>query len=207
MESILTFICAHASDAHWLIYLLLMLAGINIPISEDFLLLTAGAIASTCIPNETAHLFIWVYLGCWMSAWEAYWLGRLLGPKLYHIPWFRHFITPHRIEKLHHYYERFGILTFIVGRFIPGGARNALFMTSGLGKMPFLKFILRDGFACLLSSSTLFTIGYLFGENYDTLFHYFKKYNLIFGCIIGVIVLGLVIYFWKRPSTQETSGK
>ena len=136
MESIFNFICLHIHDAYWILFLLLLLAGMNIPISEDLILLTGGALASTCLETSAQvwHLYFWIFLGCWVSAWEAYWLGRLLGPKLYEIKWFSRFITAKRISALHHYYERFGILTFIVGRFVPGGVRNALFMTSGLGR-------------------------------------------------------------------------
>lgn len=201
MESILTFICEHASEAHWIIFLLLLLAGLNVPISEDFLLLTGGAIASTCLPPDRKwHLFVWLYFGCLFSAWEAYWIGRLLGPKLYKIRWFSHVLTPKRIERLHHYYEKFGIFTFIIGRFIPGGVRNALFMTSGLGKMPFLRFISRDGFACLLSTSCLFYLGYVFGENHAALIHYFKAYNEIFLSIlaIGIVIIGGIIIYRRQ---------
>lgn len=196
-SQLIDYICAHAHDAHWIIFLLLMLAGLNVPISEDLLLITGGAIASTCIPNETLHLYIWIYFGCWISAWEVYWIGRLLGPKLYDIPWFNHILTPKRIKNLHHYYEKFGVFTFIVGRFIPGGARNALYMTSGLGKMPFLKFILRDGFACIISSSVIFTIGYQFGDNYKTVIHYFQKYDLLILAILLILItsFGLIYYF------------
>ena len=137
MESFVSFACENAHSAHWIFFLLLMLAGLSLPISEDIILLTGGAIASTCIPDETLHLFLWIYAGCWISAWETYWIGRYFGPKLYDIRWFRHIITPERIHRLHHYYEKFGVFTFIIGRFIPGGVRNALFMTAGLGKMPF----------------------------------------------------------------------
>lgn len=209
METVFTqlleFICAHAHDAHWIIFLLLLLAGLNIPISEDLMLITAGAIASTCIPDHTLHLFIWVYFGCWLSAWEAYWIGRLLGPKLYNIRWFNRILTPKRIKRLHHYYEKFGILTFIVGRFIPGGIRNALFMSSGLGKMPFLKFILRDGIACLISTSVLFYLGFQFGENYKVVIRYIQKYDLIILSIVFFVIctLSLIYYFRQRNKTSS----
>ena len=91
MESILSFTCEHAHSAHWVFFLLIMLAGLNVPISEDIILITGGAIASTCIPEHTLQMFIWLFLGAWLSAWEAYWIGRLLGPKLYKIKWLRPF--------------------------------------------------------------------------------------------------------------------
>ena len=196
MESLLNFISENAHSAHWVLFLLIMLAGINVPISEDILVLAGGAIASTYVPENTIQIFVWIFLAAWMSAWEAYWIGRLLGPKLYEIKWFSHVLTFKRIERLHHFYERYGILTFLVGRFIPGGVRNALFMTSGLGKMPFYKFILRDLPACLLQVWVLFYLGQLLGDNYTSVISTIKTYNMVFLGIFAVSLLGL--YFWSK---------
>jgi len=198
MEEILQYTCSHAHSAHLIIFSLLMLAGLNVPISEDVCLLVGGALASTCVPDHTLRMYLWIYFGCWISASEAYWIGRLLGPKLYDIRWFNRILNPQRIAKLHHYYEKFGIFTFIIGRFIPGGARNALFMTAGLGKMNYLKFILRDGFACLISSAVIFYLGYSFGQNYPLLIHYLKTYNLIALGILGVLAFSIALFVWFR---------
>ena len=142
MESLAEWICLHANNAHWIIFCLLLLAGLNVPLSEDILLVAGGMIVSTCIPDHALRMIIWLYFGCIFSAWEAYWIGRKFGPKLYNIHWFNRFINPSKVEKLHTYYERYGIWTFMIGRFLPGGIRNALFITSGLGKMPFGIFLL-----------------------------------------------------------------
>jgi membrane-associated protein len=207
MESLISFICEHSHDAYWILFCLLLLAGFNVPISEDLLLMTGGIISSTCFidpsQSETLYLYAWIYAGCWISAWEAYWVGRLLGPRLYTIKWFSHVITKKRIDNLHYYYEKFGILTFIIGRFVPGGVRNALFMTSGLGKMPFSTFLFRDGIACLISSSTLFYLGRLFGENYHELLHYFKQYELVIVILLIIVILATItILFMKKKKSH-----
>jgi membrane protein DedA with SNARE-associated domain len=204
METFISWICENAHDAYWIIFLMLMLAGLNVPISEDLMLLIGGMIASTCIPDQWLHLFIWVWIGCYFSAWEAYFIGRLLGPKLYNIKWFSHVITQHRIERINHYYEKFGILTFIVGRFCPGGVRNCLFMTAGLGKMPFLKFALRDGLACFISSNVLFHIGYKFGEHRTVLLHYFRNYEIILISIVVLIIVFICSIIWIKKNKGTT---
>ena len=201
MESLFSSLCEYAHAAHWIIFLLLMLAGLNVPISEDILLVTGGAIASSCIPDQTLYLYTWIYLGCWISAWEVYWLGRLLGPKLYRMAWFARIAAPRRVERLHGYYEKFGTLTFVVGRFIPGGVRNALFMSCGLCKMHFLKFILRDGFACLISSATLFYVGFIFGQHHQQIIRYLKTYN--YGIIALILSIALISHHLYRKSHKE----
>lgn len=204
MESIFTYICQHADQAHWIIFCLLLLAGLNIPISEDIMLLSAGAIASTCIPDHAWRMYIWLFVGCYVSAWEAYWLGRLLGPKLFQFRFFKHVVTPARVEKLRSYLVRFGIFTFIFGRFCPGGVRNALFMSSGLTKMPFWGFILRDGIACLLSSSVLFYTGYRFGEHLDAIVYYVTHYNRTIFVVIGILVLSTLGYLWYKYRKESS---
>lgn len=196
MESILSFICQHAEHAHYIFFGLLMLAGLNVPISEDLILLSAGAITATCIPEHYTRMLIWLYIGCWVSAWEAYAIGRYLGPKLYDIKWFSHILTRSRIAQLHHYYEKFGIFTFILGRFIPGGVRNTLFMTAGLGKMHFGKFIFRDGIACLISTNVLFYLGFMFGENYKVIVDYLNTYTH-FVVIVIVSIIGIALAWHK----------
>lgn len=203
MEDILGWACQHADQAYWLVFAVLFLAGLNIPISEDIVLITAGALANRCLQGSIPFFFLCCYLAAWMSAWEVYWIGRLLGPKLYAIRFFRTMASPERIEKLHFYYEKYGIWTFIVGRFIPGGARNALFLTCGLGKMPFARFISRDGIAVLCSTSTLFGIGYLFAEHYDDIIRFFKKYNLIALAIVVCLLLGWFIWWRVKKKSRR----
>lgn len=191
-ESIVAFAFNHAEASHWFFCTLILLAGLNIPISEDVVLITAGALASTCCPEMVYIQFPWLFLACWIAAWEAYWIGRLVGPKLYSIRWFSHVLNPHRIDRLHYYYNKFGFLTFMVGRFIPGGVRNCLFMSSGLGKMPFSLFILRDFPACLLSVSFLYFLGFSFGQHLDWIIYIFKKYQFYF---VGILLLGIIGIF------------
>lgn len=192
-------ICDYAHSAYWILFLLLMLSGLFVPISEEIILITGGAVAGMCIPEHRLHLYAWLYAGSWLSAWEVYWLGRLFGPKLYEVRWFKRFLNPQHIEKLHHYYEKYGIFTFIVGRFLPGGIRNTLFATCGLGKMDFPKFIMRDGIACILSSGTYFYIGYALGENYESLIKMFAAYNRIaFGIFLGIVLLLVAISLFRK---------
>jgi membrane protein DedA with SNARE-associated domain len=200
MEDLLGWACQHANDAYWLVFAILFLAGLNIPISEDIVLITAGALARTCLQDDLFFFFLCCYLAAWMSAWQVYWIGRLLGPKLYAISWFKRMASPDRIERLHYYYERYGIWTFIGGRFIPGGVRNALFLTCGLGKMPFFRFVSRDAVAAFFSTVWLFGIGYLFAEHHQAVMRFFKKYNLV---AIAVIALLIVIWVIRRQMNKS----
>lgn len=207
MDSIVTFAFERVEIAHWIFFVLIMMAGLNVPISEDIIMITAGALTSAFVPENTLWNFGILFIACWVSAWEAYWIGRLLGPKLYKIKWFNWILTKEKVDKLHHYYEKFGIFTFLIGRFIPGGVRNALFMSSGLGKMSFFKFIARDFLGCLLSAGLLFYIGFAFEQHFQEIITHFKKFDLIAVSIVAAIVLVILAVacyrFRKHTKTKE----
>lgn len=207
MESFFSYICENVHLAPWIMFSLLLLTGLSVPISEDILLLGGGAIASTCMPDHALLMYVWLFLGSYLAAWIAYWIGRMLGPKLYQIRLLKSIVTPHRLDVLRYYYAKFGIFTFLVGRFCPGGIRNALFMSSGLTKMPFYLFILRDGLACMISTLTLFFIGYKFGEHLDLILYYFHRYTYWIFIILGFLLGIGLLYFCYHHFSRNRKNK
>jgi membrane-associated protein len=199
METILPFIQEHAHQAHWFVFSLLMLAGLNFPISEDLMIIFSGILASTIVPENTWKLFLAVFLGAYLSDWVAYWIGRLWGEHLWRIKWFARLFKPKRLEQIEQYYKKYGLLTLLVGRFIPFGVRNCLFATAGMGKMQFGKFLIGDGIACLISNATLFTIAYFCGKNCS----YFVRYVNV--TIFTLFVVALIAFIWYKKSKAISS--
>src|SRR3989338_8736419 len=167
MDSLFQFILSHAGYAHWIVFGALMLAGLNVPISEDLMIITSALLAATVVPENTEKLFIAVFLGCYLSDWVSYWIGRSLGRKLWQVRWFAKTVDEKRLTQIQQYYEKYGFWTLLLGRFIPFGVRNCLFLSAGMGKMPFSKFLLSDGIACICSNTALFTLTYSLGKNYE----------------------------------------
>lgn len=203
METIIQFLFEHAAYAHWIVFGALMLAGFNIPISEDLMIIMSALLASTVIPENTAKLFLAVFLGCYLSDWVCYGIGRTLGRRLWSFRFFAKTFDPKRLDQIQNYYEKYGIWTLILGRFIPFGVRNGLFLTAGMGRMPFLKFILSDGLACLISNTTLFTLTYTLGRNYTLLFGWLKAFNLVLFALFLITVISVIWY--KRRQTQRAA--
>jgi membrane-associated protein len=203
VESYYLYVCENAHHAHWIIFILFLLAGCNFPISEDLLMIGGGAIASTCIPDHTLRLYLWILVGCYFSSWETYWIGRLLGPKLYQIRLFSHIITPERLDLLRSYYAKFGIFTFILGRFCPGGIRNVLFLSSGFTKMPFRLYVLRDGFAALISTTLLFYLGFLFGAHFNVIIDYVEQYSVVFLIVLVSLILVWIGYSRNKCKKEK----
>ena len=143
MEQILIFITENADYAHWVIFGLLMLAGFNVPVSEDLMIIIAGVLAGTVVPQNIYKLFLSVFLGSYLSDWISYWLGRKFGKHLWDIPWFARFINKEKLSQVQKYFKKHGFLTLLFGRFIPFGVRNCIFLSALLSVLSYTYHSLR----------------------------------------------------------------
>ena len=195
MEELIQIIQANIQYAHFIIFGVLLLAGLNTPVSEDVMIFVSALLASK-YPDYLPHLFIGVYLGAFFSDLISYSLGRFIGPKLFEIRFFTKMVSAERTAKISAYYQKYGVITLIIGRFIPFGVRNALFLTAGLGKMNFIKFALSDLLACTISTVFFFSLYYHYG---DSVISYIKQANSVIFALL-FIVLGAIWYRKKRAA-------
>lgn len=201
LEAALEYINANAASAPYIIFGLLFLAGFNIPVSEDIMLFTSALLAAKN-PDLLYPLFIGVFAGAYISDVICYaFMGRFLGEKIFKIKFFRSMAPPEKIAQVGKFYEKYGIVTLILGRFIPFGVRNALFLTAGLGKMNAVKFCVSDFIACTISSVSFFALYYHFGES---VIEYVKKFNLVIFAV--AVVVGSIFYLRKRKSQKLMRG-
>jgi membrane-associated protein len=196
MEGILENIQANVQWAPYMIFGLLLLAGFNLPVSEDGMLFISGILAAKN-PELKYQLFTGVFLGAYFSDLICYWLGRLLGPKLWKINFFASMVSMDKVDRMNQFYTKYGLVTLLLGRFIPFGVRNGLFLTAGLGKMNFLKFSLSDLLACTISCISFFALYFHFGE---TVIEYVKKGNII---IFSIAAVALVVYFVRKKRLKS----
>lgn len=199
MEELIQIIQANVQYAPYIIFGALLLAGLNIPVSEDAMLFISGVLASSH-PEYLTELFIGVYMGAYLSDLICYSLGRFLGPKLFEIRFFANMVPPERIQKIHNFYENYGIVTLLLGRFIPFGVRNALFLTAGLGQMTFTKFALADLLACTISTITFFTLYYHYGS---AVIDFVKGGNIV---LFSIAAIALAAYYWRKKALNNSGG-
>lgn len=206
MEQLTQIITQHAHNAHWYLFIAILLAGFNIPFSADALILIAAILAATIVPEHTWLLYGCILVGCYLSAMCAYWMGRLLGTYLSGKKFFSRLFPAQRLTKIKQFYEKYGLWTLVFGRFIPFGVRNCIFMSSGMSKLPFGRFILMDALACTLWCSTLFYLFFILGQNFDTLWHDLKRFNLLIFGAFSVTVIGFIWYKRRKKTRAATTN-
>jgi len=205
MDFLIAWISDHGQYAHWFIFGAILLAGANIPISADLLIVCGAILAATVVPEHALHIYLAIFLGCYFSAWIAYGLGRFAGRKLLSFKWFAKILPEERLNKIDQFYTKHGFLTLLIGRFIPFGVRNCIFMTTGISQMPFLKFAGFDLVACFIWSSLSFYVFYTLGQNYEILCQHLKTFNLLLFASFGVTLIALIWY--KRRKLAALASK
>ena len=198
MSSIYELINQNVSWAPYIIFFSLLLAGLNLPISEDGMIFIAAMLANSN-PDFLSLLFLGVYFGAYGSDLISYGMGRYFGPRLWESRFFGKFLNKEKVDKISLFYERYGKVVLIIGRFIPFGVRNALFFTAGLSRMRLLVFALTDLVACTMSVSLFFYLYYTFG---NAVISYIKKGNAYVFSVAALLLL--VWYFFRRRRSTRS---
>ena len=181
----------------------LLLAGFNLPISEDLIIIT-GALLSHGRSANIIYNLLGIYIGAIVSDFFVYWVGTRVRKGASKTKFFSRMIPEKALEKMHYYLDKHGIFTFIACRFIPFGVRNTLFFTSGFFNLRFKVFALYDIIAAMISINTLFFVTYYFGDAAE-------KPIKIAGIVLFIIVvsgiISLIIRFivmWRRMLREKS---
>lgn len=185
--------------AHFISFGLLLLAGFNIPVSEDLVFIVSASIAATTVPENSVKIFAGCFLGAYLSDITAYTIGRygvnrLLGsPLLIRARIVNPVVLEARLKKTKGFFDRYGGKALFFGRFVPFGMRNLIFMSCGLIRMPYFKFMIIDLAALACTSTILFFLGYSFGNNYQAILTYVSRYKIIIIVLVALLVLFILI--------------
>ncbi len=175
---------------------LLTLAGFNLPISEDIVILLSGALGAIYTPHMLPFIYAGCFAGAYISDIISYSLGRfairgLAGHRL-----LQKIISIEKIEAMENYFVRYGSKTLLLGRFIPFGIRNVIFMTAGFSKMRLMTFMLVDLIPLSITSSITFLLGIKAGTNYHNILPYLNRFKEIIG-ITALIVVAILFFVHK----------
>ncbi|ACH94500.1 DedA family protein [Borrelia recurrentis] len=198
MYIILEFIDLNIAYAPIVFFVLLILAGLNIPISEDAIVIMGGILASR--KNEyTILIFLGIFWGAYIGDIISFYIGRFLANKFLK----QKTKTNNLLDKINYYYKHYGSLTLLFGRFIPFGFRNAIFISAGMGNMHSSNFFIIDLFAAMISITTYFTLSFKIGESFNTIFPKIRFILLIIFIIIIIIILILLRYILKKKKPKK----
>lgn len=150
------------------VFFVLVICGFGVPIPEDLTLVTGGVISGLGYTNS--HIMFAVgMLGVLVGDGFMFAAGRIWGQKILKFKPIARVMTPKRYAQVQEKFDKYGNWVLFVARFLPG-LRTAVFVTAGISrKVSYLRFILMDGLAALISVPVWIYLGEYGARNTDWL--------------------------------------
>ncbi|MFH1016660.1 MAG: DedA family protein [Pseudomonadota bacterium] len=132
-----------------LVLLVLLLCGMGLPLPEEIPIISAAYLAYEGDVGLVPAIMM-VIVAVLVGDTILYSVGRRYGNRIFTIFPFRNLVTPERMKKANQRFHRWGNRVVFVARFI-AGLRATVFLTAGILRMPYRRFILLDSVAALIS--------------------------------------------------------
>jgi membrane protein DedA with SNARE-associated domain len=180
----------------------LLAAGIGFPIPEELPILFAGGWAGH---NSDLGPFRWLILpvcilGVVISDGLLYGVGRYFGPRVLEWRGVKRLLPPEKRERIESNFHKYGVLTLLFARFLPA-IRSPIFITAGIMRLSFAKFVIADGIYAIPGVSLLFFLSFWFGDHFRDLV--LRKVEVIrpLAVLLAIaVVAGFLLYhFLRRP--------
>jgi len=169
----------------------------------DITLLIAGVLAHSGFFGDYsfAQVLIWGTIGGCASDNVAYFAGRAFCEGVRELRFYR--AAKPRLERLT---NKFGPLSIFLSKYIYG-LRWASCVFYGVGRMPYLRFLLLSFASCFMWVFVLSGAGYFFSGAVMGLIGDFQRLGkvLLVIVVVGVVAFYLAERFWISPKVEEAS--
>ncbi len=181
------------------IVVVLILTGAGFPVPEEVPVIAAGVLSSHGALNPVAAFaacLIGGIAGDVLTYWIGYHFGRgvLRGRR-----WFAHLVTPHREAQIEAMFARHGLKVFFFIRFI-SGLRASLYLTSGILRVPFRRFLLVDLACGTVVISIVFGLSFWFGQ---TITAWLRNLEVVAAVGLLLVVGGLAFWLTRRRNLEQ----
>jgi membrane protein DedA with SNARE-associated domain len=125
-------------------------------------------------------------------------------------PWLQRFFSPAKQEKIEALFKKHGATGLFIGRFLPG-LRAPIFFSAGSMRVDYVKFLLFDGFAALISVPVFVWLGHWLWTIFrDDIEHINRVMALTRTYAHWIVVLGVLIggaVWWRTAQRKLTPLK
>ena len=185
----------------WFIFCAFIVCGIGLHVSEDFLLIPAGALIFHG-HMSWAETLTAAYFGLVLGDTGWIWVCRNFGTRLIHSKRFKRMMHPRRLLEAKYAMEERGSTVLVLARFIPGTRTPVLTMT-GILHMPWWKFLAIECVTVAITAPVQIGIGYFGAKGYE---HAKNVGNMVTFGIAGValVIAGVFAYrWWKQAKARK----
>jgi membrane protein DedA with SNARE-associated domain len=187
------------------IFLILFLAGLGVPIPEEVPVLASGVLAHEGVVRWWLTLPVCV-LGVLSGDVALYWVGRHWGERVLAWRIVRFVLSREREEALKAAYRRHGVKIVFTARHVMG-LRAAAFLTAGIARVPFGRFLAVDAAGALLGVPVAFGLAFFFTDQLEQIVrdvHRVERWVALIALALAAAYFAVRTYRRSRALERET---
>ena len=193
-------------DAFWVYlgtFILLLAAGVGVPIPEEAPILAAGVAVGQALNengNGGPHLHWWIMLpvcilGIVVCDAMLYGVGRFWGPRILNMRWVKRLVSDEKRQTIEENFHTYGLWVLLSARLLPG-IRAPIFVMAGVVRIRFTKFLVADGIYALPGVNILFWLAFFLGNAFrDVFLRVEGKVSKAGPILILIAIAGVGLYF------------
>ncbi len=179
------------------VFLVLLICGFGVPIPEDVSLVAGGVISGLGYANVHYMVLIGM-LGVLIGDSCMFLAGRYYGHRLLQQRYFARMMTPERYTAVQDKFERYGARVLFVARFLPG-LRAPIYLSAGMsGRVSYLRFLLLDGAAALISVPVWVYLGYYGASNHEWMIKWLARGQSFILFFSAIVLIFVAIWYFRH---------
>jgi len=197
MDLLQQLVTIFAENGYVAVFIALMICGAGLPLPEDITLVAGGVIAGLGYANVHAMVALTMF-GVLLGDSAIFLLGHHYGARILKWRFVARVLTPSRYAKVQEKFDQYGNRMLFFARFLPG-MRTTVYLTAGTThRVSFLRFLLIDALAALISVPFWVYLGYFGADNHEWLVKWMHRGQSSLWVLIGLLVLLVLGLWWKR---------
>jgi membrane protein DedA with SNARE-associated domain len=206
MDLLERLITIFAENGYVAVFIALMICGAGLPLPEDVTLVAGGVIAGLGYVNVHG-MFALAMFGVLLGDSAIFLLGYRYGSSILKWRFVARILTPKRYQMVQENFSRYGNRMLFVARFLPG-MRTTMYITAGIShRVSFLRFLLIDGLAALISVPFWVYLGYFGADNHEWLMKWMSRGQGGLWAVVGIIAIVLLVLWWRhRRRAADAQG-
>ncbi len=197
MDLLQQLVTIFAENGYVAVFIALMICGAGLPLPEDITLVAGGVIAGLGYANVHA-MFALAMFGVLLGDCAIFLLGHHYGARILQWRFVARVLTPERYARVQEKFDQYGNRMLFFARFLPG-MRTTVYLTAGTThRVSFLRFLLIDTLAALISVPIWVYLGYFGADNHEWLVKWIHRGQSSLWVLVAILVLTMLMLWWRR---------
>lgn len=160
------------------------------PFPSDVLVVFGGSLIAIGKGNVLLTLFVGT-AGSTLGFVSMYWIGMKVGNRYLETGRIK-FISVALVQKVEHWFQRYGYWIIVVNRFL-AGTRAAVSFCAGASEMNLARTTALSAVSALAWNALLVYFGFTLGENWRSIGGYLSTYSLVVSIVIATVAAAWIL--------------